>query len=52
MKAISTVEIDVTDFMEDENLTIHEAEIKIKQIIEDAISNVLAYPDSTLVSIV
>lgn len=45
MKATVKFEIDVTDFVEDQNLTIPSAEEMLEEIISNAISENLAFPD-------
>lgn len=51
VKAKITIEIDVTDFVNDNDYTFPEAEMKVQEIISDAISDDLCYPDKIKVEI-
>ena len=51
MKAKIEIEIDVTDFVEDENLTIPDAEGKIREIVQDMFCDNLQPPDKISITI-
>lgn len=51
MKAIIKFEIEITDFVTDNDYTFLQAEDEIREIIENAISHELACPDELVIKI-
>ena len=51
MIAKVTFEIEVTDFVEDKDLTIPEAETQLEELISESVGNKLQYPDNFKIEI-